>query len=112
MWGGRIIEILNRNDSTEMVILQMELDSQGYPQKSDQSQGRFLVRSNQFMDPAIYSEGTLITVVGRLEDSETRLIGEMPYLYPVITVMEMKKWSPGEDMWPRVHFGFGIGAHF
>ena len=112
MWGGRIIETLNRNDSTEMVILQMELDSQGYPQKSDQSQGRFLVRSNQFKDPAIYSEGTLITVVGRLEDSETRLIGEMPYLYPVITVMEMKRWTPGEEMWSRVHFGFGIGAHF
>jgi len=51
-------------------------------------------------------------VVGRLEDSETRLIGEMPYLYPVITVMEMKRWTPGEDMWPRIHFGFGIGTHF
>jgi len=112
MWGGKIIKTLTKNGSTEMVILQLELTGQGYPKDSDQSQGRFLVRSSKFMDPAIYPEGTLITVVGRVEVSETRLIGEMPYVYPVITAIEMKKWAPGENPSPRFHFGIGIGAHF
>jgi len=112
MWGGSIIETLSQNGSTEMVVLQMELSSQGYPRESDKSQGRFMVHSSIFMDPAIYPEGTLITVVGRLDRSETRLIGEMPYLYPVISAIEIKKWAPGEDPSPRFHFGIGIGAHF
>ena len=112
MWGGRIIEILARNESTEMVVLQLELTGQGYPRESDRSQGRFLVRSSRFIDPAIYPEGTLITVVGRIEGSETRLIGEMSYLYPVVTEIEIKKWNPGEDPSPRIHFGIGVSTHF
>ena len=112
MWGGRIIETLNREGFTEIVVLQLELSNQGYPRESDQSQGRFLIRCTQFTDPAIYPKGALITVVGRLEGSEIRLIGEMPYRYPVITMTEIKKWAPGEDPSPRFHFGIGIGTHF
>ena len=112
MWGGRVIEINAGNELTEMVVLQLELSNQGYPGESDRSQGRFLVRSFRFMDPAIYPDGTLITLVGKVEGSETRLIGEMPYLYPIVTMIEIKKWNPGEDPSPRFHFGIVIGAHF
>jgi len=38
MWGGRIIETLNRNDSTEIVILQMELDSFWFAATSSRTQ--------------------------------------------------------------------------
>jgi outer membrane lipoprotein len=112
MWGGSVIEINAGNELTEMVVLQLELSNQGYPRESDRSQGRFLVRSSKFMDPAIYPDGTLITMVGKVEGSATRLIGEMPYLYPVVTLIEIRKWNPGEDPSPRFHFGIGIGAHF
>lgn len=112
MWGGRIIETRTQSSSTEMVVLQLELTGQGYPLESDRSQGRFLVRSDGFMDPAVYPDGALITVVGRVEGSERQLIGEMSYLYPVISAIEIKKWRPGEDPSPRFHFGIGIGARF
>jgi outer membrane lipoprotein len=112
MWGGRVIEIKAGTDVTEIVVLQLELTGQGYPRESDRSQGRFLIRSPRFMDPAIYPEGTLITLVGKVEGSESRLIGQMPYIYPVVSVIEIKKWNPGEDPSPRFHFGIGIGAHF
>lgn len=112
MWGGRIIETRTEGNSTEMVVLQLGLTVQGYPVENDRSQGRFLVRSDSFMDPAIYPDGALITVVGRVEGSESQLIGEMSYLYPVIGAIEIKKWRPGEDPSPRFHFGIGIGAHF
>jgi len=112
MWGGRIIETRTQSNSTEMVVLQMELTPQGYPRESDRSQGRFLIHSTGFMDPAIYPDGTLVAVVGRIEGAESRLIGEMPYLYPVLNIIEIKKWGPGEDPSPRFHFGIGIGAHF
>ena len=112
MWGGRVIEINAGNELSEIIVLQLELSNQGYPRESDRSQGRFLVRSSKFMDPAIYPDGTLITLVGKVDGSETRLIGEMPYLYPVVTLIEIRKWNPGEDPSPRFHFGIGIGAHF
>ncbi len=112
MWGGRVIEVKAGNEMTEMLVLQLELSNQRYPVESDRSQGRFLVRSSRFMDPAIYPDGTLITLVGRVEGSETRLIGEMPYVYPVVSVIEIKKWNPGDDPSPRFHFGIGIGARF
>jgi len=112
MWGGRVIGINAGNDLTEIAVLQLELTAQGYPRDNDSSGGRFLVRSFRFMDPAIYPEGTLITLVGKVEGSETRLIGEMSYLYPVVNLIEIKKWNPGEDPSPRFRFGIGIGAHF
>jgi|WetSurMetagenome_2_1015567.scaffolds.fasta_scaffold118560_2 outer membrane lipoprotein len=112
MWGGRIIETLNKDGSTELLVLQLDLTDQNFPIDNDKSQGRFMIRSSQFMDPAIYPEGTLVTVVGRIDGSETRPIGEMPYAYPAINVIEIKKWAPGENPTPRVHFGVGIGARF
>ena len=110
--GGKVIETSAMTGATEMVVLQLEIGTQDRPTDNDQSQGRFLIRSAEFLDPAIFPQGTLITVVGRLQGSETRLIGEMPYTYPVIDVIEIKKWPPNSDPSPRFHFGIGIGTHF
>lgn len=112
MWGGKVIDTSSKDNATEMIVLQLGLGSQQRPQDNDQSQGRFIVRSRQFLDPAIYPQGTLITVVGPLKGAELRKIGEMEYSYPVIDVAEIKKWKPGDNTSPRIHFGFGIGTHF
>jgi outer membrane lipoprotein len=112
MWGGRIIETLPGPKSTELVVLQLELSRQDRPQDNDQSQGRYLVRSDRFLDPAVYSQGALITVVGSVKGVESRAVGQMAYRYPVMDVIEIKKWQPGKDDSPRFHFGIGIGTHF
>ena len=108
--GGKIVAVRVEAGATELVVLQLELSSSTRPTDNDNSQGRFLVRSDQFMDPAIYPQGTLISVVGRLKGAETRNIGEMPYRYPVVDVIEIKKWAPGSGSEPRFHFGFGVGT--
>jgi outer membrane lipoprotein len=110
--GGKVIETLAKAGATELLVLQLDLGSRDRPQDNDQSQGRFLVRSARFIDPALFPPGTLITVVGRLQGSESRPIGEMPYTYPVIEPAEMKKWPAGSDASPRFHFGIGIGTQF
>jgi starvation-inducible outer membrane lipoprotein len=43
---------------------------------------------------------------------ESRAIGQMTYRYPVIDVIEIKKWQPAEADSPRFHFGIGIGTRF
>lgn len=112
MWGGKIIETLSSEKASEMVVLQLGLGGQNRPQDNDQSKGRFLIRSSRFLDPALYPQGTLITVVGPLKGAETRPIGQMDYHYPVMDVIEIKKWQPGTNDSPRFHFGIGIGTHF
>ena len=112
IWGGRVIEIQNRDGITEIAALQLALDSKYRPTDNDSSQGRFLIRSTEFMDPVIYPPGTLITVVGRLQGAENRLIGEMDYRYPVIDMVELQKYDPQQNTKPRINIGIGVGTTF
>lgn len=112
MWGGRIIQTRPLKNATELVVLQLDLSSQDRPQDNDRSQGRFVAHSAEFLDPAIYPKGTLITVIGRLTGVDDRRIGEMDYQYPVIEVSEIKKWPSSERKSPQFHFGIGVGTHF
>lgn len=112
MWGGKIINTVPGEKSTELVVLQLGLSSQDRPEDNDQSGGRFIVRSSRFLDPAVYPQGTLVTVVGPVKGAETRPIGQMAYRYPVMDVIEIKKWQPSTDSSPRFHFGIGVGTHF
>ncbi|RJQ73019.1 MAG: hypothetical protein C4519_18270 [Desulfobacteraceae bacterium] len=110
--GGKIIEVRPLDNGTELMVLQLELDGSDRPQDNDQSQGRFLVHSDQFLDPAIYAAGTLITAVGRVKGSEQRYIGQMAYRYPTLAMEEIKKWPQTTESYPRFHFGIGVGKTF
>jgi outer membrane lipoprotein len=112
MWGGKVIETRPLAAATELVVLQLDLTAQDRPKDDDRSQGRYVARSQGFLDPAIYPNGTLITVVGRFVETDQRMIGEMDYQYPVIEIDEIKKWPPSGRQSPRFQFGFGVGTHF
>lgn len=110
--GGKIITARVMDKATELTVLQLDLGGSDRPMDNDQSKGRFLIRSSGFLDPAIYPDGTLITVVGKLTGSEEREIGQMPYRYPIIDPVEIKKWPPQADNTPRFHIGIGVGKTF
>jgi outer membrane lipoprotein len=112
MWGGKVIETRPKETVTELVVLQLDLTGQERPRDDDSSQGRYVVRSKGFLDPAIYPKGTLVTVIGRFVEIDQRMIGEMSYQYPVIEIDEIKKWPPPDRQSPRFHFGIGVGTHF
>ncbi|MDA8141412.1 MAG: Slp family lipoprotein [Desulfobacteraceae bacterium] len=112
IFGGKVISVQVLDKGTELTILQLELDSSDRPMNNDQSKGRFLVLSNQFLDPALYPAGTLVTVVGKIKGSQERAIGQMPYRYPIIEPIEIKKWPMETDTSPRFHFGIGVGKTF
>jgi outer membrane lipoprotein len=112
MWGGKVIETQAANGATELIVLQFERDNSNRPQVSGMSGGRFLVRSDQFLDPAVFSPGTLITVVGKVIGSTVMPIGQMKYRYPVLEPVELKKWDDQRYSSPRIHFGIGVGTHF
>lgn len=110
--GGKIINVEVLKERTDIFVLQLELNGSEQPQNNDQSNGRFIIRTSKFIDPAIYPQGTLITVAGKVTGSEEKYIGQMPYKYTLIEPLEIKKWPPESDQSPRFHFGFGIGTTF
>jgi outer membrane lipoprotein len=110
--GGKIIDTKANADSSEIVVLQLPLGGGDRPQVGDQSKGRFLIRSKQLLDPALYRKGMPITLVGRLVGNETRTIDEFKYNYPIIEPMEVKLWSESRYGGPSVHFGFGVLKRF
>ena len=109
--GGTIIETQNFSDRTLIVVLQRPLGFRKRPIVEDVSRGRFIINTQEFLDPAIYRNERKVTVVGSVMGSEVRTLGKTEYSYPVIEKKELYLWpleeSPGSG--PRVHFGVGIG---
>jgi outer membrane lipoprotein len=110
--GGKIIETKVNPDYSEITVLQLPLGGGDRPRTGDQSKGRFLIRAKQLLDPAVYTEGTVITVVGKLVGSEARKVGEFKYVYPVLEPIEIKLWPKDQVGGPDVHFGIGVFKGF
>lgn len=93
LWGGTIIETVNRDHETVIRVAQTDLDFEKRPTRTDRSAGRFIVRYPQFLDPAIYQKGRELTVVGEVLGKETLPLGEVTYSYPVIRGKEVHLWE-------------------
>ena len=87
--GGYVLEVLNGPGSTLLKVLQSPLDSEEKPKSSDLSEGRFLVRTQQFLDPEVFSQGRRVTVGGRVAGVQQGPVGKGFYQYPVIEAEEL-----------------------
>ena len=111
--GGTIVQTVPKPKETEIEVVQKDTDSSGEPYLTDRSEGRYLVRVDRFLDPAIYSAGRDITVAGEVLGSERRRLGEIDYRYPVIAAHELYLWrrpaSPPAYPYP---FRYGYPYHW
>ncbi len=92
-WGGVITKVENKADRTWIEIVGQELGSNGRPNSSGRSDGRFIASFDKFLDPVVYKNGRPLTVVGRIETGVTRPIGEYEYLFPVVEVEGSFLWK-------------------
>jgi outer membrane lipoprotein len=90
--GGEIIGTRPTTGMTEIELLSRRLRVDDSPEQSDRSEGRVLVRSRSFLDPAVFAPGRRITVVGTITGAEERRLGDLPYVYPVIEVERIRLW--------------------
>ncbi|MGH8502072.1 MAG: Slp family lipoprotein [Gammaproteobacteria bacterium] len=93
-WGGTIASVENGESDTWIEVVSRTLNDNARPSESDVSQGRFLARFEGFLDPAIYSKGRALTVVGTLQGEETRSIDQFDYAYPVVDAESHHLWDP------------------
>lgn len=113
-WGGEIIEVRPGREATCFEILARTLGASARPRAGDAADGRFLACRAGFYDPAIFRQGRELTVTGRVEGSEERLIGEYAYRLPrvaadVIYLWPEREpravyWAPYDPFWP--YYGY------
>ena len=89
IFGGTIVETKITGKGTEIEVLQNPLDRLGNVTDSDISEGRFIIRTEKYLDPLIYRKEREITVAGVLTGTRKRLLGEIEYSYPVFAAEEI-----------------------
>ncbi len=110
MFGGTIVALRTERDGRAYLeILQKPVDSEGRPYyRSDESGGRFLAVSNEFLDPAIFQRGRSITVVGEVVGQSVKPLQGITYRYPLLAVQAVHLWEPSYG--PRYSIGVGVGV--
>jgi len=96
-WGGIVIEVVPQADRTCFQILSRELSGSGRPRASDASEGRFLACRAGFYDPAVFTQGREVTVVGTLDGNERRSVGEFELQLPRIAASTVYLWPERVD---------------
>lgn len=93
LWGGVIIETIHRPEETLIMVMQTNLDYEKRPSNLDQSEGRFIVKQSGFLDPVIFEKDRIITATGEVSGKEEFPLGEIRYVYPVITATQLILWE-------------------
>jgi outer membrane lipoprotein len=99
-WGGKLIETENRENATWLTVLASSLSKDGEPEPGDNGAGRFIAIVSEFLDPKVYAADRKVTVTGTLLRTETRLVGEFSYTYPVVQAQSWYLWPKESDMPP------------
>ncbi|HEV2327322.1 MAG TPA: Slp family lipoprotein [Verrucomicrobiae bacterium] len=90
IWGGRVINVTNRG---EIYVLQLPLSHRGRPTGEDTAiEGRFIAVSPEFLDPAKYPAGSLVTVAGQLNGVRNERERNDFFRYPLLDVKQIYLW--------------------
>jgi len=119
-WGGTIVKVENRENESWIEVVGKPLGYYGRPDESDRSLGRFLVRIEGFVDPAIYREDRDLTIFGTLEGRVTGRIDEHAYSYPLVRAKSYYLWTeyyartryPYRYYYYPYHYRFHYGYHY
>jgi outer membrane lipoprotein len=112
IWGGRIVQVMNLSDHSEVELLAYPLDSSQRPKANDSGNGRFIAVLPGYAEPLDYPAGALMTVSGKLKGSRAGKVGEADYVFPLVSVGQSHVWTAEEMTKGRnnVHFGLGLGV--
>ncbi|MEW9623717.1 Slp family lipoprotein [Rhodanobacter geophilus] len=112
IWGGRVVDVRNLPDHSEIEILAYPLDSSQRPEFGAGGSGRFIAIVPGYAEPMNYPAGAPITVDGQLAGSRAGKVGEADYVFPLVRAAQSHVWTAGEmrSGHPNVSFGVGLGV--
>lgn len=97
-WGGHIVAVEPRSDSSCFEVVAAPLTGTGRPQQVDQSLGRFIACRSGFYEPEVFQAGRELTISGRIEGFETRKVGQYDYSYPRVAADVVYLWPERRDV--------------
>jgi len=98
-WGGEIINVEPRADTTCFEVLSRELYADARPKRrGDRSEGRFIACGQGFFDPAVYTKGRDLTITGSVSGSEQHKVGEYNYTFPHVNADQVYLWPKREPV--------------
>lgn len=92
IWGGKVINTVNDTNGGVIYVLRLPLTRRERPERQAASSGRFIARSNGFIDPEVFKNGRLITVAGEIVGLQTEPLQKAQYPYPVVAIKELHLW--------------------
>ena len=92
-WGGVVIDVENEQNFSLVQILYYPLNSYGRPRLDKPNEGRFLIKTPEFLDPAVYTKDTEITVAGTLKGDIERTVGNKTLRLPLISSTVIHLWQ-------------------
>jgi outer membrane lipoprotein len=111
-WGGVIISVENRRDSTWLELLAYPLDDAHKPRPDARPLGRFLAVHPGYLETADYAPKRWVTVVGRVQELRVGKVGQAPYRFPLVEIDRIDMWRDTKaktSSEPQMHFGIGVG---
>lgn len=113
VWGGRIIAVANREQTTEVEVIGYPLDRDQQPMPDRGTVGRFIMVLTGFVEPLDYPVGRHLSVVGIVSGTRPGHVDEHEYLYPLLRAREVNVWPWGFmfDKKPRIGIGIGVRIH-
>ena len=115
LWGGVILGVTNLAHSTLVEMQTYPLGYQEKPQTYETPLGRFTLEQSGFLEPAVYTDGRLLTATGRITRIDTRKVDEAQQSFPVIEAQQLHLWpvdSFREDTGLRFGGEVGVGYGF
>jgi outer membrane lipoprotein len=103
-WGGIIAEIENEQNTSFIQVLLYPLNNYGRPLLNEQPQGRFVVKSDKFLDPLVYAKKSEITVAGMLTGGINRTIDKKIITLPLVSASTI-------HLWPDYNYGNYYGGY-
>ncbi len=111
-WGGIIVDVENEQNFTLVQVLYYPLDGRGRPMADQAAEGRFLIKSNDFLDPAVYAKDKQITVAGTLIGDLERTIGKKAMRLPLVLAATVHLWPVYAYNNYYDSFGYGYNPYY
>lgn len=115
-WGGVIIDVENEAQSSLMQVVFYPLDYNGRPQLHKGGEGRFVVKSPEFLDPAVYTKDKEITVAGVIAGNIERIVGKRIIQVPLISTTAIHIWPTYSSRYDYPYYGpypyFGYPGYY
>ena len=96
--GGVIAGTHSSGDLLLLEVAQLELFSNGVPNESSYSAGRFLALSGELLDPLFYRPGSLVTIIGEIKGQQVQKLEGVDYRYPLISAREIRLFRASEPL--------------